>query len=583
MNQSCRFTADDQYNNMQPSKRDPGASRFRFMEGILPISRAQVPAEILAGVTFAALAIPEVMGYTRIAGMPVVTGLYTLLLPMAVFAFFGSSRHLVVGADSATAAIIAGSLIAMAAPKSPEYVGYAAMVALLAALLLIAASLFKIGFVADFLSRTVLIGFLTGVGIQIAIGQLAGMAGIPLDQYGTLMQVIFFSGAVPCCIHLPTVLLSVSVITVIIVARTIGTRVPGALIAVAGAMIASFVFDLSSYGISVLGPVPGGLPTISFPQVALSDLPELTGIAIACFVVILAQSAATSRAYALKFSDSYDENTDLLGLGVANAAAGITGTFVVNGSPTKTEMVYAAGGQTQLTQLTTVAIVLAVLVFITQPLSYLPSAALAAVVFLIGLHLVDIRGMNSLRTRRPVEFGVALITAFTVIFFSVTIGIAVAVVLSILAHLRHSYRPLDTLLVLTSGGGMKPTPLEDGRQAADGFIVYRFGSNLYFANESRFTTEVLNTVANARPQLKWFCLSAANIGDVDYTSAEMLRLVITQVQKRGVTFVMSEVGDRVREEFDRDGISALIGEGHIFESVQDAIEAYKTRKPGTYD
>lgn len=553
------------------------------MEGILPISRAQVPAEILAGVTFAALAIPEVMGYTRIAGMPVVTGLYTILLPMAVFAFFGSSRHLVVGADSATAAIIAASLIAMAVPESPEYVGYAAMIALLAAVLLIAASLFKIGFVADFLSRTVLIGFLTGVGIQIAIGQLTGMAGIPLDQYGTLLQVIFFSGSIPCCIHLPTLLLSISVIAVILVARTIGTRVPGALIAVGGAVIVSFVFDLSSYGIAVLGPVPDGLPTIAFPQVALSEIPELTGIAIACFIVILAQSAATSRAYALKFSDSYDENTDLLGLGLANAAAGISGTFVVNGSPTKTEMVYSAGGRTQATQLTTVVIVLAVLVYITRPLSYLPSAALAAVVFLIGLKLVDIRGMNSLRTRRPVEFGVALITAFTVIFVSVTIGIAVAVVLSILAHLRHSYRPLNTLLVQTPRGGMKSTPLGEGRQAAEGLIVYRFGSNLYFANESRFTTDVLDTVANARPPLKWFCLSAANIGDVDYTSAETLKLVISQVQKRGVTFVMSEVGDHVREEFDRDGISALVGDNNIFESVQEAIEAYKTREPDTQD
>ncbi len=544
------------------------------MEGILPLGRAQVPAEIIAGVTFAALAIPEVMGYTRIAGMPVVTGLYTILLPMAVFAFFGSSRHLVVGADSATAAIIAGSLIAMAAPRTPEYVGYAAMIALLAAALLVAASLFRIGFVADFLSRTVLIGFLTGVGIQIAIGQTAGMTGIPQDQYGTLLQVIIFSGSIPCCVHWPTLLLSLTVIGIILVARKIGTRIPGALIAVAGAMLASFLFDLSSYGIAILGPVPGGLPVISFPDVALSEIPELTGIAVACFVVILAQSAATSRAYALKFSDSYDENTDLLGLGLANAAAGISGTFVVNGSPTKTEMVYSAGGRTQLTQLTTVAVVLAVLVFITRPLSYLPSAALAAVVFLIGLHLVDIRGMASLRTRRPVEFGVALITAFTVIFVSVTIGIAVAVVLSVMAHLRHSYRPLNTLLIPTPRGAIKSTPLGEGQQAAEGLMVYRFGSNLYFANESRFTTEVLDAVTNASPALKWFCLSAANIGDVDYTSAETLKLVISQVHKRGVTFVMSEVGDHVRDEFDRDGISAMVGDDHIFESVQDVIEAY---------
>jgi len=560
---------------MAPAEKSPEPRRFRFMQGILPIDRAQIPVEILAGVTFAALAIPEVMGYTRIAGMPVVTGLYTLLLPMVFFAFFGSSRHLVVGADSATAAIIAGGLAVMAVPRSTQYVAYAGVIALLVALFLLAAGLLKLGFVADFLSRTVLIGFLTGVGIQIAIGQLGGMFGMPAATYETLVQASYFLAGLTCCTHLPTILLSLSVIAIIALSRKIGTRIPGALIAVAGATVASWAFDLSSYGIAVLGPVPGGLPAIALPDVPLAEVPELLSLSVACFIVILAQSAATSRAYALKFSDTYDENTDLMGLGFANMVAGISGTFVVNGSPTKTEMVYSAGGRTQLCQLTTVAVVLVVLLFITRPLAYLPSAALSAVVFLIGLRLVDIGGMISLRSRRPVEFGVALITAFTVVVVGVGIGLAVAVVLSILAHLRHSYRPRDSLLVPTPRGAMKTTPLAEGRQAVEGLMVYRFGSDLYFANENLFIREILDLSRDAGPSLKWFCLSAANIGDVDYTSAEALKTVVSEMKRMGVTFVMSEVADPVREEFDRDGITAMVGAEHIFESVQDAIEAYR--------
>jgi high affinity sulfate transporter 1 len=552
--------------------RKPG--RFPFFQGILPLKSEQIPFEIIAGVTFAALAIPEVMGYTRIAGMPVVTGLYTILLPMAVFAIFGSSRHLVVGADSATAAILAGGLVMMVVPESPQYVAYAGMIALLAAVFLLLSALLKLGFIADFLSRTVLIGFLTGVGIQIAIGQLAGMFGMPAGSYGTLFKLPGFIADLSQT-HIPTLALSLIIIGVIIITRTVSTRIPGAFVAVTGAIAASWAFNLSSYGITLIGTVPAGLPVIALPSVPLTELPGLISVAAACFVVILAQSAATSRAYALKFSETVDENKDLIGLGAANIAAGISGTFVVNGSPTKTEMVVSTNGRTQLAQIAAAAVVLAVLLFIAAPLAYLPVAVLSSVVFLIGLRLVDIRGMADLYRRRQVEFAVALITAVTVIVVGVGQGIAIAVVLSIIAHLRHSYRPLDSLLVPSQGGAMKIIPLADGRQAVEGLAIYRFGANLYFANESRFIEEVITLVRDARPPLKWLCLSASNIGDVDYTAAETLKQVHGELRKRGVTLVVSDLEEPVRQELDRDGITELIGRDHIFESVQDAIAMYQ--------
>ncbi len=554
----------------------PGKTpKIQLFQGILPVARSQVPIEIIAGITFAALAIPEVMGYTRIAGMPVVTGLYTILFPMLAFAIVGSSRHLAVGADSATAAIIASGLVVMAIPGSQEYVAYAAMIAIIAAIFLFLAGVMKLGFVADFLSRSVMIGFLTGVGIQIAIGQLSGMTGLPVGYEGAGQQLIsFFSNL--SMLQLPTLMLSLAVIAVTLAGRRISKRIPGALLAVVGAIIVSWALNLSARGIEVIGPVPGGFPTISFPVVPLAAIPDLLGLAAACFIVILAQSAATSRAYALKFSDRFDENTDLIGLSVSNIAAGLTGTFVVNGSPTKTEMVVSSRGRTQLTQIVAAIVVLAVLLVLTQPLAYLPIAALSAIVFLIGLRLIDIGGMSSLRRRRPVEFGVALITAGAVIFLGVGIGIAVAVALSIIAHLRHSYRPMDMLLVPAPGGAMKPTPLAQGQQAAEGLVVYRFGADLYFANETRFTEEIVNLARTAQPPLTWLCLSAVNISDVDYTASETLKAVHEELKKFGVTLVISDLSELVRAELDRDGITRMIGEDHIFETVQEAVAVYRS-------
>jgi len=547
------------------SKRSFHLPLFR---GVRPLHLKQVPLEIVAGITFAALAIPEVMGYTKIAGMPLVTGIYTILLPMAAFAIFGSSRHLAVGADSATAAIIAGGLLTIAAPKSPQYVAYASMIALLAAILLLLSGLLQLGFLADFLSHTVLIGFLTGVGIQISISQLSGMLGIP---YGSLGIASLFGNL--ALTNIPTLLVSLSVIGIITLSGRVSRKAPGALLAIIGAIAASWALDLSSYGIATLGMIPDGLPRLSFPQVPLSDIPKVFNLSVTCFIIILTQSIATSRAYAIKFSDNINENLDLVGLSLANVAAGLSGTFVVNGSPTKTEMVKNAGGQTQLTQLTAVFAVLVFLMFFTKPFAYLPTAVLSSVVFLIGLRLVDTKGMTSLNRQRPVEFAVALITAMTVIVIGVEQGIAVAIVLSIIAHLRHSYRPLDLLLVLNDGGGIRTVPLVEGQQAAEGLLIYRFGSNLYFANENRFTEEIISLARNAN-SLKWFCISATNIGDIDFTASDTLKNVYTHLKKLGITLVLSDVVQPVMNELDKDGITKLIGREHIFESVHDVIEAY---------
>ena len=537
-----------------------------------------MPLDVIAGITLAALAIPEVMGYANIAGVPVVLGLYTLLIPMAVFAIFGSSRHLVVGADSATAAIMAAVLVTMAVPESPQYIALAGMVAFLAGVFLILSRLLRLGFIADFFSRAVLIGFLTGVGIQVALGQVPGMFGVTKEGVGPLLQIVnIFMQEIPP-INSTSVVLSILVLVLIFAGDHFFTRIPWALLAVVGTIIASWALDLSAHGVATIGAVTGGLPVIAFPAVPLDQIPELIGVAAACFLVILAQSAATSRAYATRYEEKFDENVDLVGLSLSNIAAALSGTFVVNGSPTKTEMIDSAGGRSQLAQMVTVGIVLIVLLFLTVPLSYLPSAVLAAIVFTIGIRLIDIDGMKSIFARRPVEFGVALLTALTVIFISVGWGIAIAIVLSILAHLRHSYRPVNILLFLTPEGRWNSAPPASGKQALPGLAVYRFGANLYYANESRFTEDIHAIVRSASPPLRWLCLSALMIADIDYSGSESLKQMYGVLKRRGVELVMSDVEGHVIQQLERDGFIGMIGRDHVFDSFRDTVAAYQASR-----
>ncbi|MGD8936525.1 MAG: SulP family inorganic anion transporter, partial [Thiogranum sp.] len=313
---------------MAKANNSPGGLYVSILQGVLPIKADQIPAEIIAGMTLAALAIPEVMGYTKIAGTPVITGLYTILIPMALYAIFGSSRHLVVGADSATAAILAAGLVGLAATGSDEYVALAAVLAIMAAGFVLLARIVGLGFMADFLSRTVLIGFLTGVGIQVALGQISGMLGLRGGGHGTpqkiwndiqqIGQVNFYALAI-----------ALTVLVVIVGSKSLSKKIPGALIAVVGAIAASWALGLGQQ-VHVLGAVPSGLPHIGLPDVNWSwDLiGRLVPTAFAMFVVILAQSAATSRAYAARYNERFSENTDLVGLGLANIGAGLSGTFV---------------------------------------------------------------------------------------------------------------------------------------------------------------------------------------------------------------------------------------------------------------
>jgi high affinity sulfate transporter 1 len=546
------------------------------LQGVLPIERSRVAAEVLAGLTLAALGIPAVLGYAKIAGMPLVTGLYTMLLPMAVYAVLGSSRHLVVAADSATAVILAAALTGIAAVGSERYVRLAGLAALLTAGMLLAARLARLSFLANFLSRTVLVGFLTGVGIQVAVSQLPDMLGVTAAGGETVPKLVDTIRALPH-VNWADVALSIMVVAVVAVVRwinrRINRRIPGLLIAVIIAIIMSWAWDLAAYGVAVVGPIPRGLPSLGLPALGWHDVRALLGAAVSMFVVILAQSAATSRAYAAKYGEPFSEATDLVGLSAANAAAAFSGTFVVNGSPTKTQMVDSAGGRSQLSQLTAFGVVLIVLVLLTGPLAYLPDAALAAVVFVIAIELIDLLGMWRILALRKHEFAVALLTMAAVVALGVEYGIVLAIIASIIEHLRHSYHPLNCVLVKSPDGHWQPVPAEPGARTREGLVAYRFGTSLYYANASRLLEDVTALVGHGSP-LHWLIIDWAAIGDVDYTASAVLVEVIEHAHQQNVRLVFTSVLGPVRQQLDRYGISEALGKDAYFDTPGQALEAF---------
>ena len=555
-------------------------SRFRLFQGIRPFQRGEITKNLLAGFTLAAMNIPQSLGYATIAGMPVITGLYTLLFPLIAFAVFGASRYLVVAADSATAAILAGSLAGMAQIGSPRYVALAGSVALLTGFFLLIARMFKLGFLADFLSQTVLVGFLTGVGFQVGIAVMGEMFGIVVHSRRTPVQFYEVMRSLPQA-HGFTVAISFAVVACILLFRRFAPKLPGPLFAVAGAVAASAMFHWSQHGVAVLGPVPGGLPHFTLPDLNWKDAQTLVPVAGACFVMIVAQSAATARAYAARHHQLLDSNTDLVGLSTANFAAAFSGTFVVNGSPTQTAMVESSGGTSQLAHLTTAAFVAVVLVFFTRPLQFLPLSVLGAVVFTIALSLIDLRALRDIRRESPGEFWLAVMTAAVVVLVGVEQGIILAMIVSLLRIVHHSYNPHTGVLEESRDGIWQLDPVVPGAITEPGIILYRFGAPLFYANANRFAVQARMLAASAPPPLRWFIVDAGAITNVDFTAARVVRELQKDLAAQGVGLAFARVQSDLRPDFDRHHLTEAIGPSRIFDSLHGALAAFRHKTPSS--
>jgi sulfate permease, SulP family len=547
---------------------------MNFFESLRPFRRQDVLRDAGAGFTLAAMNIPQVLGYTRIAGMPVVTGLYTLLAPIAAFAVFGSSRYLVVAADSATAAILAGGLASMAPMASPAWVTLAGYVALLTGAFLLLGRLFGLGFIADFLSQTVLVGFLTGVGFQVGIAVLGETIGLPVRSQRSVEQLIEIVRELPQ-IHLPVLLVSGGVLALVLALRFFAPKVPGTLAAVVGATAASAMWSFSTHGIPTVGAVARGLPHPSLHLLPWGQMLELIPVAGSCAIMIVTQSAATARVYALRHDQKLDENRDLVGLSLANFAAGLTGTFVVNGSPTQTAMVETAGAGSQKAQLATAAVVVCVLLLLTHPLEYLPQCVLGVLVLLVAIHLIDVRGMLAMRRESPGEFAVALVTAITVVAIGVEAGILLAMALSLVRIVRHSYRPHTGVIQFNHGGSWKAAPVASGVMTEPGLVLYRFGSSLFYANANRFAEELLRLACPRSSIVRWIVVDAEAITGIDYSASRVIARLSRELGKDGVALGFARMSPDTLEDFQRHHLAECIPPSRIFDRLHDALSAFQ--------
>jgi high affinity sulfate transporter 1 len=557
------------------------------MSGIfVPVSvrgyqRAWLPKDVVAGLTLAAVAIPECMGYTSIAQTPIVTGLYTIIFPTIMFALLGASKLLVVGADSATAAILSAGLASLSisglTPASPEWVAFCSLTALVCGAMLVVARLLRLGFLGDFLSASVLIGFLTGVGISVASGQIPGMLGVPKGS-GSWFQQQWDWVKELSDISWATFAFAAATIVIIKGFDRYLPKVPGAIVAVVLLIIVSAAADASSHGVSVVGAVNGGFPPIGLPDgITWSDVPKVLAVAFSCFILIIAQSAATSRSFAMKHGDRADINRDIVGLAGANLAAGLSGTFVVNGSPTKTQILDAQKGRTQLANLTMSGVVLLVTLFFTGILKEMPNAVLAGIVFLIGLSLIDVAGLKKIYRRRPSEFWIAAITGTVVFAVGVEPGIVLAILLSILEIIRRQYKPEDFVVGVSKDGVQSYVSAEPGHQSAPGLIVFRYDAELFYANVNQFVDDVQGLVEHAPDPVRWVVLDAGSVDDVDYSAGVSLAGLIDYLEARQINFALARADTSLLHTLDLYGIAKRIPDDRRFASLGEAVAAFRAQ------
>lgn len=529
--------------------------------------------DALAGLSLASMNIPQVLGYARIAGMPAVTGLYTVLLPLLAFAALGASRHLVVAADSATAAIFSGALSGMAPVGGAAYISMVSAVALLNAGFLLVARLCRLGFLADFLSRTVLVGFLAGVGVQVGLGMLYDMLGLVSARHTPALQVVELVRGLPHA-NGAAALISVMACLVLLLGQKYRPRIPVALAVVGLGILLGWSGLPAAHGVELLGPVRGGLPVLHVPVIPWENMLALLPVSASCVFVIIAQSAATSRAFADMFQETVDENRDILGLSAANAVAGLSGTFTVNGSPTQTAMAVRAGAMTQRAQVVFAGVTVCVLLALTGPLAWLPQCVLASVVFCVAAGMVDVAALNSIRRESPGEFWLALVTAATVVGVGVEQGIFIAIALSLFRHVRHSYKPHTMVLRPdTATGTMEVEPVRAGIQTEPGLIVYRFSSDLFYANCQRFAQDITLLVDTAPQPVHCLVVDCSAITDIDYSAARVVHDVLERLKAEQIQVFFGRVLPYARADMERHHIAEAVGQQNIFEQLHVALAA----------
>ncbi len=567
----------------------------RPFEGLRGIRRADLPREISAGITLAALVIPLNIGYAQVAGLPATMGLYAAIIPLILFAVFTSSRHLVGGPGPATAALVAAALAGFAAPGDPLRLQYALALGLMCSLLFFLAWFFRLAFLQNFLSRAVLIGFVSGLGIQVFTNQARKILGVSIDVHkqlealedqveqafgvaletqGYFLEVIAVIKEIPHA-NLYALAIGLGSLIGVRLMKRYAPKIPGALVVLILMTVIVIVFDLNAKGVSVLGDLPAGLPDLVFPAVPLADYVKLMPGALALVAITLCEGLLLAGGYAHKHHYKANGNQLLFAYGMTNAAAGLTGSMVCGNSVSRSAAMDSAGAQSQLTSLVAAAVVAAILLYFTDMLALLPNAALAGIVANAVLSLIQVANLRDLFQVRRSEFWIAMICLLAVLVLGPLRAVAIAFLMSVIDLLRRSSLPFTTLLHESAPGGYFISGGGGSALSTPGLIVYRFTAPLYFANANLFSEEIEKLVTQAPTPVKWFVLDSSAIHDMDTTGEEAMRQVLAMLAERDVTFAVSRCSTPLQSILKDYGLLDEIGRQRLYDTNRDAVAAFR--------
>lgn len=529
--------------------------------------------DLIAGLTLAAIAIPEQMATARLGGFAPEIGFFAFVAGSVAFALFGANRHLSAGADSTITPLFAGSLALLATSGSPHYLALAAMLALMVGLIVALSGIFRLGWIADLLSVPVTTGFLAGIAVHIIVSQMPGLLGLPAQSGETLRRV----GEIAGSLHLTnpwSLGLGLGVFAIVFCSERISARIPGALIGMVLATLAVIVFGLRDRGVEVLGALPNGLPRPGLPLASLDDVQALVPLALLIAIVVMVQTAATSRSF-IPQRGAPDVNRDFIGVGAGSIASGLFGAFAVNASPPRTAIISQSGGRSQLSGLIAAAIVLALGAFGGGLLANVPQAALAGVLMFVAQHILRWKVFASVYRQAPVEFVLILVTMAAIVVLPIATGVAVGIGLSLLHGIWSATRtePIELEQVPGTSVWWPPGKPSSGEQFP-GVLVAAFQAPLSFVNADRFKRGLCGLIDARDETVKLVVLEASNIVEIDYTAAQALIDTILHCRKAGAVFAIARLESlRAQAALKRFGIAEMVGTQRIFHSVDAAIKS----------
>ncbi|MEV7775033.1 sulfate permease [Kitasatospora sp. NPDC086791] len=530
--------------------------------------------DLLAGATVVAYLVPQVMAYGSVAGLPPVTGLWAILPAILLYAVLGSSRLLSVGPESTTALMTATVVGPLAGGDTARYAVLAASLAVMVGLLCVVAWLGRLGFVADLLSRPVLIGYLAGVALIMIVDQLSKLTGVDVRGEGFFPQLASFASNITEA-HLPTVLFSATTLLFLLLVARFLPRLPGPLLAVVLGTAVSAVFSLQDHGLAVIGEIPAGLPRPALPD--LTDLNRLIMPALGILLVGYTDFILTARAFEEPGEERrLDANQELFSLGAVNLGSGFFHGFPVSSSASRTALAQSAGGRSQLYALTAGVGVVAVLLFLSPLLYDTPDAVLGALVVFAALRMIDLAGFRRLASFRRRELLLALGCTIGVLSLDILYGVLVAVGLSVIELLSRVARPHDAVLGLVPGvAGMHDVDDYPEARTLPGLLVYRYDSPLFFANAEDFRRRALTALAEQPEPVGWFVLNTEANVEVDITALDSLDALRRELDARGIVFALARVKQDLRDQLDAYGLSASVGADRIFPTLPTAVAAYR--------